>query len=230
MSIGSIFASLASLVIPVECALCSKPDEVLCGPCRANLLCSPLHQRTPFTSSERQISIVSQLRFNESISSVILGAKDNANLIFQSLIIDSLIKARSRFPCNLVLVPIPTTTRARRKRGRDFMLEITQALAHVTGDTVLPFLNCVGKVSPQKSLNANERSKNLTNAFAINPKVARENFQKLSANQILLVDDVVTTGATMLEGFRALDAWGAQYLGGISAAYSLNWSMGHPSH
>ena len=230
MSLGSIFASLASLIIPVACPLCSKPDEVLCAPCRKRALYIAPHRQSIFTKEQRQIVISSQLRFDDAISRIILGAKDDANPHFQRMIVDALVSARSIFPGRVVLVPIPTTARARRKRGRDFMLEITQELASRTGDTVLRLLSCTRKVSSQKNLNANERSRNLLNAFAVNPRVAREHQRHISSNQILLVDDVVTTGATMLEGFRALDAYGARSLGGISAAYSLNWSMSRPSH
>lgn len=230
MSLSSIFASLASLIIPVECPLCSKEDEFLCASCRKRALNSAPHRQSIFTKQQRQVLISSQLRFDESISRIILGAKDDANPHFQSMVIDALVSARSAFPENLILVPIPTTTRARRKRGRDFMLEITQELASRTGDSVLSLLSCTRKLSPQKNLNARERSRNLLNAFAVNTRVAREQQRHISSNQILLVDDVITTGATMLEGFRALDTYGARYVGGISAAYSLNWSMSRPSH
>ena len=230
MSLGSILASLASLIIPVECPLCSKLDEVLCASCRKRALYIAPHRQSIFTKEQRQIVISSQLRFDDAISRIILGAKDDANPHFQRMVIDALFSARSVFPERVVLVPIPTTARARRKRGRDFMLEITQELASRTGDTVLSLLSCTRKVSSQKNLNANERSRNLLNAFVVNPRVAREHQRHISSYQILLVDDVVTTGATMLEGFRALDRYGARYLGGISAAYSLNWSMSRPSH
>jgi len=44
----------------------------------------------------------------------------------------------------------------------------------------------------------------------------------------LLVDDVLTTGATLHEGMRAMRAVGRPCLGAITAAFSLNWSQDQP--
>ena len=71
---------------------------------------------------------------------------------------------------------------------------------------------------------------NMKGAFSLRTNLSAQKKNLLHAREILLVDDVVTTGATMREGLRALASGGAHCLGGISAVYSLNWSIRHLAH
>jgi len=55
-----------------------------------------------------------------------------------------------------------------------------------------------------------------------------ENSQKFINKPALLLDDVLTTGATLVEGMRAMGSAGRPCLGAITASFSLNWSPGQP--
>lgn len=167
------------------------------------------------------------LAFNEGVSRVVLGAKDDGNSTLEKIVIGALIRARSQFSDALVLVPIPSTARARRKRGRDFVVDVTEKVAQACGDQMLPLLEYARKVEPQKSLNASERTTNMRAALRVRRDIFAQNRNAILKGRVLLVDDVLTTGATMREGFRALQVGGACCIGGISAAYSLNWSASH---
>lgn len=174
--------------------------------------------------------IASKLPFNEVVSRLVLGAKDDNNQELERVLIQVLLQSRTLFPQEVVLIPIPSTARARRGRGRDFLLEISRAIAETTGDSVIPLLEIARKVQPQKRLNASERVSNLQGAFVARKELPPKFRKKLDVHEVLIVDDVLTTGATMREGYRALMASGARCLGGISAAYSLNWRMGGSAH
>ena len=230
MFLRSVFTSLTSLIIPVRCVSCSVPDEVICARCKSQLLSNPPHPAISLSRGQVKMKIAAHLPFSEVVSRVVLGAKDETNPILERVIIDALVRARSCFAGNAVLVPIPSTARARRKRGRDFVHDISRTLAKRSGDIVIPLLTYRRKVAPQKSLSAHERSLNLRDALVVRPDIARRFHAQLSAKEILLVDDVLTTGATMLEGFRALEAGGVRCLGGITAGYSLNWMMSRSPH
>lgn len=232
MFLSSLINSLSSLVIPVHCVRCLHEGHILCAACQNYFRQSPeLHPiGAGIRSNAETLRLGSYLPFNNGVSKIILGAKDDGNQLLEQIVIESLVKARSIFPSQLVLVPIPSTRRARRKRGRDFTRFIADAISQRSGDLVIPALLCKKNVSAQKTLNAHARMANMKGAFALRTDLPAHIEKHLYSNEILLVDDVVTTGATMREGLRALTAGGAHCLGVISAAYSLNWSIGHPAH
>ena len=91
----------------------------------------------------------------------------------------------------------PLTPRSIEKSGYNQALEISRPLARkirVPIDTTL--LQLTLKTPPQQGLTAAERRSNLRNAFIVTTTN--------SARNILLVDDVMTTGETVLECSRVL--------------------------
>ena len=230
MSISSTWSALLSLVVPVECVRCRRPGQVICECCRSHLFDSASNQPHCFIVAPSGFRIGSHLPFSEEASRIVLGAKDDGNKELERIVVKSLLKARSLFPPDLILVPIPTNTRARLRRGRDFLLEMASQVARESGDLLLPLLSTVRRVAPQKSLNAVARSQNMNGAFTLRRDLSHTERKLISARELLIVDDVLTTGATMREAFRALSAGQARCLGGISAVYSLNWRRSHLAH
>ena len=68
----------------------------------------------------------------------------------------------------------------------------------------------------QTKLNKAERKVNVSDAFEVNPKHS----EKLAGKNIIVVDDVITTGATILECAGALRKSGAGNILVSSAAYA----------
>lgn len=102
-----------------------------------------------------------------------------------------------------VLVPIPLHRSRLRERGYDQALELARPLARHLG---LPLqaqaLMRVRDTSAQSRLDASQRRRNLRNAFAWNGDIAMP-------AHIVLIDDVMTTGATLHSAARALRRAGA---------------------
>ncbi len=91
-----------------------------------------------------------------------------------------------------VLAPVPLHPRRRRERGFDQSLLIAQTFSKKWGIAMEPkLLQRIRFTEKQVKLNAQERIKNVAGAFAIN----RRFFAK--HDTVLLVDDVITTGATV---------------------------------
>lgn len=108
----------------------------------------------------------------------------------------------------LLLVPAPSSARSRRHRGHDPVGALAvQAAAVLTGAGVAavpaPVLRQIGRVRDQAGLGATARATNLGGSLAL-----RRGAQVRGA-RIVLVDDIVTTGATLVEAARVVRAGGA---------------------
>ena len=228
-----LFSDLLQLILPIECIRCSVLGKILCDQCFGIVNSQVTAKSFSIVERERLFTIKSCLPYDQIAARIILGAKDRANENLENLVIEILKIARSHFPPNLVIVPIPSSSQARRERGRDFTYDLARAVARTTGDHVVASLKQVRRRKPQKSLTAQERLRNMAGAltFDINaPGITAVRSDMRSQAKFLLLDDVVTTGATMREGIRALQASGAHCIGGISAAFSPNWRATQPSH
>ncbi len=97
------------------------------------------------------------------------------------------------------IIPIPIHRKRLRERGFNQAELIAQGIGKQLG---IPVLNNVivreRYTASQTKLNKNNRKKNVKNAFKINDDVS------LSGKNVLLLDDVITTGATINECARTL--------------------------
>lgn len=90
------------------------------------------------------------------------------------------------------LVPVPLTRKRQRQRGYNQSLELARGIAQIQR---LPIIdNAINRISfggSQTHKGRQERNENVENAFRLTDG------RRLSGKHILLIDDVVTTGATM---------------------------------
>jgi len=100
-----------------------------------------------------------------------------------------------------LLIPIPLHKAKLRERGFNQSLEICNGIAAVTGVAVRPdVLKRVRNTPSQTHLKLEERAKNVMEAFA----VPKQRESDLEGKTCLLVDDVITTGSTIISGGEAL--------------------------
>ena len=97
-----------------------------------------------------------------------------------------------------VLVPVPLHRTKEADRGFNQSRELCRALSRQTGVPVVEGLRRVRVTATQASLNREERLRNMRGAFA--PRAGAE----VRGRRVLLVDDVLTTGATTNECARVL--------------------------
>jgi ComF family protein len=102
-----------------------------------------------------------------------------------------------------IIVPIPLHSRRRRHRGFNQSELLARPLAGLKGIA----LNCVAlqrtrDTAPQVGLGPQERESNVYGAFKAEPQHVRD-------RHVLMIDDVLTTGATMSAAAEALLAAGA---------------------
>lgn len=112
------------------------------------------------------------------------------------------------------VLPVPLHEKRLRQREYNQSALITKYLAKSLGIEVL--LNCLVKIrdtAPQVGLSSKDRRKNIKGAFDIKQR------ELIKGKNIMLVDDVVTTGATVRECSRVLKKAGAENIYVITLAH-----------
>jgi ComF family protein len=113
------------------------------------------------------------------------------------------------------IVPVPLHRRKLRERGYNQAELIARGVSEISGTPVWSDLVRRKKYTKtQTTLTLNERRENMEDAFESTIKRKGE----VKGKTILLIDDVVTTGATIIGCARVLHASGAQRVIGASAA------------
>lgn len=138
---------------------------------------------------------------------IILGAKESGYKDCDELVIAALGKSLECFvreKGSAVLVPIPSKPSAQRKRGRDFVTTIAAQL----GVECESYLQITKRVLDQSNLSHDQRVQNMAGAFSVTSIPQRD---------VILIDDIVTSGATLLEAKRAFARRGVQVKGAITA-------------
>lgn len=201
----STFDDLTQLIFPSRCFGCQRLGPSICSGCR-----SSWHPHY-YKGSLGQFKVHSALIYTPIASKIILAAKESGQKGADELIIQSIIHVleKNKVNTNLArLVPIPSSKASQRRRGRSFMVDLVSQISERTGIPMLDCLQLSRRVLDQSRLDRDQRAKNLDGAFSLSCHVRGE---------LILIDDVVTTGATLREGFRAVNSQGFQAIGSVSA-------------
>jgi predicted amidophosphoribosyltransferase len=164
--------------------------------------------------------VFSAIQYSPIASRVLLSAKESQIKAADQLIINGIVHSLKLFVNRYgpaTLVSIPSRKSANRKRGRNFLQEITAAVAL---EVDLPYqspLTHIRKVRDQSQLNLVDRSANISGAFSISPDFASQIYAGNTGPKIIVIDDLITTGATLAEAIRALRTAGFTVLGAVTS-------------
>lgn len=117
-------------------------------------------------------------------------------------------------PKKAILVPIPLYHARERKRGYNHAHILAQELSRKLNLPIIKVLKRIRNTKTQVDLGKEERKKNLKDAFEIDSKLVSQ----IKGKQIFLVDDIFTTGSTLLETAKVLKKNGAESVWGLTLA------------
>ena len=120
------------------------------------------------------------------------------------------------------VVPVPTSRRNIRRRGYNQAAVIAAALAVELGRPLLSCLERAGQKGTQTALNPTQRSANVCGAFVMAEALA----DRVADRRLLLVDDVITTGATVMAAVEALRSGGPESVTAYAFARTVPISLG----
>ncbi len=203
--------SLNQLIFPDRCISCKRLGDSLCYICKSSW--SPNSFLSKF-SGNPNLYVYSAIEYSDVAARVILAAKESHIKSADFLVADALGHSLREWLKNDwvdTLIPIPSRRSAARKRGRQFVEEIAHIVSNNFGIAVASPLQHSRLVRDQSGLDHGHRRNNLEGAL-----VVRGNPEGLG--RALLVDDLVTTGATLGEAARALRYAGIEVVGAVTAA------------
>lgn len=209
--VHDVIAGLVSLVFPPHCTLCRTPgDDALCPACHAAL---PPPRLGPAPDGVAWIRAA--CRYDGAAKACVRRLKYDARVELAAPMAARMLAASAATPVFHAEAFVPVPLHAVRARERTFnqAAVLAAALSTQTGRPVLHALVRRRLTVPQSSLAVRARRRNVTGAF----RVARPSLVR--GRRLLLIDDVVTTGATARACARALRAAGAAEVGVLAFAH-----------
>ncbi len=214
---------LTDLVLPAECGGCGRTRAVLCQECRAVLSGAAASRVRPVPEPAGLPVVHAAARYADEARATLLAHKERGALALAGplgvalagAVRAGLHRAGGEQPwihgggAPVLLVPVPSGRRAVRARGHDPVRRIALAAAGELRRSGIParvlgVLRQRRAVADQAELNSRQRLENLAGALTVAPGGAR----LLTEGPVVLVDDVMTTGASMAEAARAVRAAG----------------------
>ena len=212
MGFGS---ALLDLLFPPRCAFCGKvtdeaPDGI-CPGCREGLPRSGTEKR----KADFVRSVTAPLYYEGVVREALLRYKFHytpvRGRIFGRMIGEELLRrGETDFD---VITWVPLSRERKRRRGYDQASILAEAAAEVLGKETVPLLRKVRNAPPQSGIRTPEaRRANVSGCYVVpDPSLAE-------GKSILLIDDIITTGATVSECARMLMLSGAEKVRAASLA------------
>ncbi|MFJ9410749.1 ComF family protein [Streptomyces sp. NPDC101393] len=230
-----VWRELAGLVLPVDCAGCGRPRTELCVTCRTALSRDGRGARRvrPVPVPAGLPRVWAGAPYADEVRAVLLAHKERGAMRLAGplgSVLAGAVRGLRAAGGPLLLVPVPSARRAVAGRGHDPVRRIALAAAaelRRAGGVVrvCAVLRQRRAVADQAGLSAPQRLANVAGAQEVRGGAGR----LLAGASVVLVDDLVTTGATLAEAARAVVAGGGRVAGAAVVAaprnaFEINWN------
>ncbi len=211
-------AALAVL-FPVWCAACDQPGAALCPACADALVPKTLDSPGPGVPTGHDaaawplsqtlacgLRVHSALAYDGAVARVIRALKqDGRTSLARPLGVALRTVLAPHLDENTAVVPVPSSRAAFRRRG----YSVTELLVRRAGAHPVRALRAARASRDQRALGRAERAGNVVGTFRARPR---------DGARVVLVDDVVTTGATLAEAAHTLRDAGAEVVCAVTVA------------
>lgn len=195
---------IIEIIFPPRCVFCRKitHGETVCSACRDALpVCSRL-----FKGGEFYESCAASFYYKDSVRRSVLRYKFGGKRGYASAYADLLADTvRTQYPGGFDIITwVPVSAKRMRKRGYDQSRLLCERTAQRLELEAAPTLKKIIHTPPQSELkSAEKRRANVLGAYGILPDT------DVKGKRILIIDDILTTGATLSECARTLLMAGA---------------------
>ncbi|KIA63132.1 ComF family protein [Nocardia vulneris] len=195
--------TLLDLILPSACAGCGQPGVGWCAACAATLTGPPIRVRPRLDPG---VPCWALGPYRGPARRAVLAAKESGRTDLAAPIGRALAGALARLRADrpLVLVPAPSRGVAARRRGGDPVVAAAEiAVSWLPDSRMVSVLRVWWGVQDSVGLTPRERAHNLQDRVTTVPGSAA--LCRIAENaEVVVVDDVLTTGATVRESVRAL--------------------------
>ncbi len=192
-----VIGFLKELFFPTAtCYLCGSEldgtGECLCESCESGLKKIPDYER-----KYKGLTVYSYAYYDELSKEIVLQCKDNNKSYFAEIEARYIKKVIDNKNIDFdAIVYVPASSANVKRRGYDHMKEIAKILSEKTGKPIAENLDRNKENIDQTEVRENERLNNVLKSF----RACGDLYEK----RVLLIDDVVTTGATLIACEKAL--------------------------
>ncbi len=189
---------IVDLLVPRHCVFCGVQSEgheqSICTGCYADLPWNqPCASPTPGTFE----CSIAMLHYSFPVDAAIKALKFNRMLHYAPALGEVLCAAGPYLPTDIdAVLPVPLHWRRKTIRGFNQAMEISKPVVRMLDVPIVTGVQRIWATPFQSGLDAAERARNLKNAFHAPPVIRH--------SHILIIDDVVTTGATTIQLGRSL--------------------------
>ena len=227
-----LFNSLAEIIFPnYSCPFCGieTPDGVVCDSCKKYLIDAPFCQKCGEHVEDGNVVCIeckdgdrffdsnhSVYIYNSVTSNPITKLKYNGAKYYAEVLAKILYEKFIQLNLNVDFVcSVPCTENSKKKRGYNHAEEIAK---HFCNLAKLDYQNCLRKIKEtphQADLGLKERLHNLIGSFKVTDKWL------VKDKNILIIDDVFTTGSTMSACAKELKRSKAKNVFGLTVTKTL---------
>ncbi len=188
-------AEVAALLLPAWCAGCDEPGSDLCPACSDEIVAAVARKR-----QLPGLAVSSALSFDGVAARAVRALKEDGRTVLARPLGRALAAAVRDTGAGeaTLLVPVPASRASMRRRG----YAVVELLARHSGHAWAPLLRTARTAADQRGLGSHDRAHNVAGTLRA--------VRAAAGASVVIVDDVVTTGATLLEARRALEAAGAR--------------------
>jgi ComF family protein len=204
--------SFIDFLAPRSCVFCGTLSDAgessICGACFEDL---PWNERASSPTPGIFECSIAMLHYSFPVDAAIKALKFNRKLFYAPAFSEVLCNAEDLLPDGIdAVLPVPLHWRRKAYRGFNQATEIAKPLARLLGLPLLRgFRRC--KATPKQSgLAAKDRTQNLRHAF--------EATRTITHSHVLIIDDVLTTGATVRAVAKVLLANGVSDVSVLTVA------------
>ncbi len=205
-----VLSEVIDLFFPKICPVCGKiidQNKIICYECESKI---PPLNREKFVGGKWYFDeLFYRASYGSIVGEIIRSYKYKHHISLDRILADFFIEMLEAFPYphHAVLTTVPITFNSYKEKGFDHMELIAKKISKSTGLKFLKLLDVVRQQKSQVGSSIEERQKIISGKYA----VRIDNFY-ITSGDIILLDDVFTTGSTVNECAKILKEAGAKHV------------------